>query len=311
MALNKYFQNGAKSEQNLYESLVIESIQIHGIDVYYCPRKIIKRDFVLNEDVVSTFDKAFKVEMYVEEMEGFEGDSKIYEKFGLEVRDEMTLRVAKYRWNQLIQRHGYADDAVRPREGDLIYVPLYKSIFEIRYSDSKKPFYQLQDFKLFTLTCEKFEYEGQEIDTGIDDIDDIQEKLSQGFTFVIDSKTEPNFIDGETLTFTTPGGITGNTEFFEYNIVPDSDPIVEEMRVGTLTFDDGYFHNIEANTSFLGTESGGSLIISELRSLDDSDSDIFNSDHWAGNATFADAANGLEFIDFSESNPFGEPFNFQ
>jgi len=143
MALNKYFQNGAKSEQNLYESLVIESIQIHGIDVYYIPRKIIKRDFVLNEDVVSTFDKAFKVEMYVEEMEGFEGDSKIYEKFGLEVRDEMTLRVAKYRWNQLIQRHGYADDAVRPREGDLIYVPLYKSIFEIRYSDSKTYHYLL------------------------------------------------------------------------------------------------------------------------------------------------------------------------
>jgi hypothetical protein len=311
MALNRYFQNGSSAEQNLYESLVIESIQIHGIDVYYIPRKIIKRDFVLNEDVISSFDKAFKIEMYVEEMEGFEGDSKIYEKFGLEVRDELTLRVAKCRWNQLIGRHGYTNDAVRPREGDLIYVPLYKSIFEIRYSDSKKPFYQLQDLPLFTLTCEKFEYEGQEIDTGLDDIDDIQEKLSQGFTFVIDSKTEPDFISGETLTFTLPDGITGSTEFFEYNTVPDSDPIIEEMRVGTLTFDDGYFHNIEANTSFLGNDSGGTCIINETRALDDSDSDIFNADHWAANATFAEEASNLEFIDFSESNPFGEPFNFE
>jgi hypothetical protein len=311
MALNRYFSNGTQSEQNLYESLVIESIQIHGIDVYYIPRKIIKRDFVLNEDVISSFDKAFKIEMYVEEMDGFEGDSKIYEKFGLEVRDEMTLRVAKCRWNQLIGRHGYTEDAVRPREGDLIYVPLYKSIFEIRYSDSKKPFYQLQDLPLFTLTCEKFEYEGQEIDTGVDEIDEIQEKLSQGFTFVIDSKIEPDFVSGETLTFTTPGGVIGSTEFFEYVTVPDSDPIIEEMQVGTLTFNDGYFHNIEANTTFVGGDGGGSCIINEMKALDDTNSDIFPADHWAENATFTDEANSFEFIDFSENNPFGEPLNFQ
>ena len=106
MAVNRYFQNGSQSEQNLYESLVVESIQIHGIDVYYIPRKIIKRDFILNEDVISTFDNAFKVEMYVEQMDGFEGDGKLLEKFGFEVRDEITLRVARCRWNQLIDSSG-------------------------------------------------------------------------------------------------------------------------------------------------------------------------------------------------------------
>ena len=308
MAINRYFQNGSRSEQNLYETLVIESIQIHGIDVYYIPRKIIKKDFILNEDIISSFDKAFKVEMYVEEMEGFEGDGKIYEKFGLEVRDELTLRVAKCRWNQLIGRHGYTEDAARPREGDLIYIPLYKSLFEIRYSDSKKPFYQLQDLPLFTLTCEKFEYEGQEIDTGIEEIDDIQSELSQGFTFVIDSKTAPDFIKGETLTFTLPDGITGSTEFFEYNIVPELN--LEEMRVGTLTFDDGYFHNIGSGTVFIGSDSGGSSVISEMRNLDDDNAAVFNNDYLASNANFSNENGSIDFIDFSEENPFGEPFNF-
>lgn len=307
MAVNRYFQNGSKGEQNLYENLVIEAIQIYGQDVYYIPRKIVKKDLIMNEEVLSKFDETFKIEMYIDSLDGFEGDGKLLERFGLEVRDQVNLVVANARWNTLIGKHGYDYDAAKPLEGDLIYVPLMKSLFEISYVDSRKPFYQLQDLPTFRLTCEKFEYESQEIDTNIDEVDDIQTKLSQGFTFVVDSR-DGDFDEDEQLTFTT-GSYTGSCEFLTYETSTDS-PTIEELRVGTLTFDDGKFHNIINGAVFVGVDSGFECTISEQRSLDDTDSDIFANDLSARNAEFANIVNENDYIDFSEANPFGEPFNF-
>ena len=124
MAVNSYFQNGTTSEQDLYENLVIESIQIHGLDVYYIPRKILKKDLILNEEVLAEFDDAYQIEMYVDSVDGFEGDGKLLERFGLEVRDQINLVVANSRRNSLIGDHGYAGNTVKPNEGDLIYIPM-------------------------------------------------------------------------------------------------------------------------------------------------------------------------------------------
>jgi hypothetical protein len=164
MPRSVYFSERYRAEQNLLEDLLIESMKIMGHDVYYIPRKIVKQDFILNEDVISTFDASFSIEMYVESVDGFEGDGDLMTKFGLEVRDQVTLVCSRRRWNALIGRHGYTNDAVRPREGDLIYLPLTGGLFEIKFVEDKSPFFQLGgtgDSKgttpTFKLTCELFE----------------------------------------------------------------------------------------------------------------------------------------------------------
>jgi len=310
MAVNRYFHNGTTSEQDLFASLVRESIQIHGIDVYYIPRKILKRDIILNEDVISSFDNAYKIEMYIESVDGFEGDGKLLERFGFEVREECTFKVANCRWNELIGRHGYSRNSARPMEGDLIYMPLGDHLWEIRYADSKKPFYNLKDLNVYTLVCEKFEYESQEIDTGIEEIDDIQSETSQGFTFLVDSEVGEPFEEGETLIFELPTNETGSTEFFQYNNLTESSPYQRELKTGTLSFDDGVHHTIIPGTKFTSIMGGGHAIISKMRNLDDEQTDLFPNDHGANNVSFSQEVNINDFIDFSEKNPFGEPFNY-
>jgi len=133
MPRNVYFSQAVKSEQNLYEDLIIESLQIYGQDVYYIPRTLVNRDDILNEDPASKFDDAYLLEMYIENTEGFEGSGDLYSKFGLEIRDECTFIVSRRRWET---RVGIFSDNVidpRPQEGDLIFLPMTNSFFEISY----------------------------------------------------------------------------------------------------------------------------------------------------------------------------------
>ena len=156
MATNQYFKQKVRSEQQLFEDLVIESLQMFGQDVYYLPREIVNKDKIFLDDVPSRFSDAYKVEMYIENTEGFEGEGDLFTKFGVELRDQATFIVSRKRWVQLVGKRLEVAN-FRPREGDLIYLPMSESMFEIRRVETETPFYQLKDLPTFRLQCELFE----------------------------------------------------------------------------------------------------------------------------------------------------------
>lgn len=177
MATNPYFSQGTRSEQLLYEDIIIESLKMYGQDVYYIPREIVDRDRIFVDDSVSRFDNAYKIEMYVENTEGFDGEGDLFTKFGVEIRDAATFVVAKRRWNTTVAYHEQTvtESFARPREGDLIYLTLSNSIFEITRCETQQPFFQLKNLPVFKLRCELFEYNKEDFDTGIEELDDIND----------------------------------------------------------------------------------------------------------------------------------------
>jgi hypothetical protein len=182
MATNPYFNNNKYSPtQDLMEDLMIESIKSKGMDVYYIPRRFRKLDQVFGEDVLSHFDVSFPIEMYLETFNGFEGEREIVSKFGIEVRDNMSLVVAKKRFQQEAAKvPTMADRPIEleaPMMGDLIYFPLSKGLFEIKYVDNKQVFFQGGKLYTYRLDCELFKYSLEEIDTGVSDIDVIEDNI--------------------------------------------------------------------------------------------------------------------------------------
>lgn len=173
MATSTFFNNfGMSSEQELLEDLVVECIRIYGQDMYYLPRTRNNFDGVYYEDDVSSFDTAHLIEIYVKSVDGFGGQGSFLSKFGLEIRDQAVFSIARRTFANEITRE--RSEIVRPREGDLIYFPLNKKCFEIKYVDNKPFFYQLGDLQMFEVTVELFEYSNERFDTGIDDIDSLQ-----------------------------------------------------------------------------------------------------------------------------------------
>ncbi len=184
MTTNHFFQSGnsigATSEQRLVEDLVIESLKVYGHDIYYMPRTLVNKDTIFDEDELSRFTQAYPLEMYLDNVNGYEGQGDIFTRFGLEVRDQATFVLAKRRWEDLVLTSGGAfTQTTRPSEGDLLYMPKTKSIFEIKYVDFQNPFYQLNQIYVFRLVCELFEYSSEDLDTGITEIDAIETKYSQ------------------------------------------------------------------------------------------------------------------------------------
>ncbi len=176
MATNFYFNNFQNSqEQTLLENLIIESIKIYGEDMLYLPRTLNNKDELYGTDDNSSYDEAILVELYIKNVDGFGGDGSFMSKFGLEIRDQVTFTIAKRVFEDEI---GIARDFIRPREGDCIYFPLNRKIFQIKYVDNKPIYYPLGALQMFDLTCELFEYSGEQFNTGIPEIDDIQDKLS-------------------------------------------------------------------------------------------------------------------------------------
>ena len=199
MPRNVYFSQAVKSEQNLYEDLIIESLQIYGQDVYYIPRTLVNRDNVLNEDPASSFDDAYLLEMYIENTEGFEGAGDLYSKFGLEIRDDATFIVSRRRWET---RVGVFDDNTvdpRPQEGDLIFLPMTNSFFEISYVEDDSPFYQLSNLPVYRMQCTLFEYNDEDFDTGITVVDDATAKAAYQLPMDITITGGNHFEVGETI----------------------------------------------------------------------------------------------------------------
>ena len=171
MPTNVFFNQAVASEQNLIEDLVVESLRMYGHDCYYLPRTIVNEDTILGEAANSTFDDAYEVEMYLEGIEGFEGEGDLYSKFGVEVRDSATFVISRRTWERFVSLDVNLATGLRPNEGDLIYFPLSKSLFEIKFVEHENPFYQLGKLFVFKMSCDLFEYSGEKFDTSIEVLD--------------------------------------------------------------------------------------------------------------------------------------------
>ena len=183
MPTNFYFQSGNTSgttnEQRLVEDLVIESLKIYGHDVYYLPKQTGNLDGILGEDALQYFDQAYPLEMYLENVQGFEGEGELFTKFGFEFRSSATFVVAKRRWEEGVAQNAVLELPGRPAEGDLLYFSKTKTFFVIKYVDFLNPFYQLGKIYTYKLQCDVFEFSSERIDTGIEEIDSLADKSSQ------------------------------------------------------------------------------------------------------------------------------------
>ena len=177
MALNPFFLQGAQSEQRLIQELINEQLKMYGVDVTYLPRKVVNRDSIFREIEASKFDDSYTLEAYVNTYEGYSGQGDIMTKFGLSIKDELTLTISRERYEDFISPFLESEDddqivlSNRPREGDLIYFPLGQRLFEVKFVEHEDPFFQLGKNYVYLLKCELFEYEDEVIDTGVDVID--------------------------------------------------------------------------------------------------------------------------------------------
>ena len=184
MALNPFFLQGSPGEQSLVQDLVNEHLRMFGIEVYYIPRKLLKTDNIIREVQSSKFDDNFIIEAYLNNSEGYSPGSDIMSKFGITLKNELSLIISRERFEEFISpflseiiagepNYSPGEELIlsaRPKEGDLIFFPLGERLFEIKYIEFETPFYQLGKNYVYELKCELFEYEDEEISTGIDEI---------------------------------------------------------------------------------------------------------------------------------------------
>ena len=201
MATNVFFSHAVQTEQNLVEDLIVESLRMYGHNCFYLPRSIVNEDTILGDAADSSFDDAYEVEMYLDGVEGFEGEGDLYSKFGVEVRDTATFVISKRSWERFISLDANLATGLRPNEGDLIYFPLSKSVFEIKFVEHENPFYQMGKLFTFKMTCDLFEYSGEDFNTGVGALDtDLDLAQAAGIELTLaDTPTIRDFIVGETV----------------------------------------------------------------------------------------------------------------
>jgi|TARA_R110001632_G_scaffold79506_5_gene178062 hypothetical protein len=229
VAKNFYFENYENSmEQHLIEDLVVESIKIYGVDTWYLPRTLNAKDDILNEDDLSSFDDAYQVEMYVKNVDSFEGEGDFLSKFGLQIRDSITLTIAQRTYNQEV---GLNSAINRPREGDLIYLPLNKKYFVVQHVEHEAIFYQMGSLQTYDLRCDLFEYSGERFKTG-------QSELDNHF----DNENIFKDMTGTTFTVEVRGAVFHMKDASDYGDLLDTPKL--EARVGeVITFDQSHTSN--------------------------------------------------------------------
>ena len=370
MATSLYFSQKVKSEQNLYEDIVIEALKTYGQDVYYLPRDIVNEDTILGDDPVSSFNSSYMLEMYIENTEGFEGEGDLFTRFGVEIRDEATFVVSRRRWSDAVSRYDNEITIDRPAEGDVIYLPLSKSFFQISHVEHEQPFYQLSNLPVFKMRCQLYEYTGENINTGVDVLDDLDAKYAykyilslnnirdsaqltatlnsgalasiaiadsgngyytvptvsivdstgNGATISITVDSNSGEINGASIT--NPGTSYSNPTFVFSNPAPsifkvgetitsesgtttmrgevvkysDSDDKIHIIHAGA---DDGKYHTFATGKKIVGLTSGAGGVITL----------VVEDNQLSNNEQNDDFSTGADFIDFSESNPFGDVSN--
>ena len=292
MATNFYFSQKVRSEQNLYEDIVIESLKMYGQDVYYLPREIVNEDRVFGDDVPSKFSSSYKIEMYVENVEGFDGEGDLFTKFGVEIRDQATFVVARRRWTSTVGRVDNNINSIRPREGDLIYLPLSNSMFQIMAVEHEQPFYQISNLPVYKLRAELFEYNDEDFETEIDAIDDIERNYSYTYVLTLDS-AGAGFNIGDIVTQTLSDGVIMRGEVSKWS---DSDNKLHLIHVGA---DDGQYHTFSSLLT-VGDSASNFVSIASVEEVNKISENEQNLD-------FSTISG--DFLDFTEDNPFGDPEN--
>ncbi len=311
MPRNVYFSQAVRSEQNLYEDLVIESLKIFGQDVYYIPRTLVERDNILGEDPASSFDDAYLIEAYIENQDGFEGAGDLYQKFGLEIRDEANFIISKRQWEKLIGLFNNSLSTVRPQEGDIIFLPLSNSFFEITFVEHEQPFYQLSNLPVYKLTCSLFEYSEEQFDTGVALIDDTAAENAYQTKIKVSLTNNNHFTRGETVSQILVPEVEGvsdaiivSGEVSTLDIISTITADITVINVGVTGSSGEMREFIVSDTiGLVGAESNNTCFITKVDGVEDAGS--FALDNAAQNTFFEIEADG--FLDFTESNPFGDP----
>ena len=296
MPTNVYFDTGTRPEQNLYEDLIIEQLRIYGQDVYYIPRKLLGTDNVFGEDIGSTFEDAYLIEMYVDNVDGYEGEKDLMSKFGLDIQDDATFTVARRRWEQFVSVDNNLIVESRPNEGDLVFWPKGNKLFEITFVDHDNPFYQIHNLPTYKLKCKTFEYASEKLDTGIAEIDGIEtdnslDQLAHQLTL------EQQTVFNEIIAYENGGlVVTQDSLGFDVDTTTfDSSVATIDQIYRILAQDDSHLGAIILENTVQG--AAASYIILESY-------DIETIDENAQNDTFEFEDDNV--LDFTEHNPFGD-----
>jgi hypothetical protein len=257
MPVNHYFQGGNgignDAEKRLHEDLIIEGLKIYGQDCYYLPRTLVNHDLVLGEDVLSKFDDSYMVEMYIETTEGFQGEQELISKFGLEIRDDTTFVIAKRRWQNQVDNTATLIKDGRPNEGDLIYVPLFNSFFEIQFVEDQEPFFQLGNLPVYKLRATKFEYSSEKIQGTIPQLNEAETNLSIDLL-----QNQLQLEDGSAMLLESTDTTLGNIDHLilendTFNLAAqtrdyaDNDTYESDAGFGTVSTDDDILDFTERN----------------------------------------------------------------
>jgi hypothetical protein len=301
MPTNVYFSHGTRNEQYLVEDLIIESLKIYGNEFFYIPRTLVSKDNILGEDRLSEFTSSFPIEMYFENVDSLDGQGAFIQKFGLMMEQSATLVVARRRWDQLVGRYGQTIIPTRPCEGDLIYFPLSKGLFEIKFVKHQDPFYQLGKLYVYKLQIELFQYSSERIDTGIKEVD-VFETLK---TFSTNSTRNPTsrvlkvnvtnrgsgYTSAPTVQFVSATGF-GAAATAVLGTGANAGKVVSI----TVT-EDGQNYQVAPTISFVGGGGTGAAATATL------EIDIDKVESFGDNNSFKEEAKDTVF---SETNPFGE-----
>ncbi len=293
MATNPYISQGHRPEQSLYEDLIIESIKFYGQDIYYLPREVVEREDIFLDSIQSQFSDAYKIEVFIENTEGFDGETNIFTKFGIELRDQATFVIARRRWRELVGDRLSEQYQFRPREGDLIFLPLSQSLFEVKLVETETPFYQLSQLPLFRVQCELFEFSDEDFDTGIPDIDIVERE--HAFQYHVQMATpesgQGGFYEiGETVVQT----------YDDFEMKGEVASWNSETRILSIAHSgatDGKYHEWSTDR-VIESDSGATFMpvtVSE---------DVNEIQPFSQNQIFDDFEN--DFLDFTEGNPFGD-----
>ena len=288
MPVSVYFNNqGATREQFLVEDLIIESIRNHGIDIYYLPRASQSTfDELFGDDPVKSFNSAYKIDMYLETFNEFEGNQEFFAKFGLEIQKSAKVAVARRTFERLI------NPALRntPKEGDLIYLPVQQKLFEIKTVEEEKNFFQAGKVApyMYALNIETFKYNGELLNTGIDEIDRIGNLEAFAIEYTLNAGGTSTFADMEIV---YQGASLNAATAKAY--VADWDKPNKLLKLRNIK---GQF---ATNTAIIGVVSGASWTLASADTMEDANDDFDD------NVRIETEADNI--LDFTETNPFGEP----
>jgi len=276
--------NGSAQEQTFIENLIVESIEIYGQDIYYMPRTYVNRDTILGEVENSRFTQALQVRAYVNNVEGWEGQGELLSKFGVRIEDKTTFVFSREKFTSAVDDNAVLNVEGRPNEGDLIWFPATKHLFEIQFVEAERPFYQLGKGFVWECQCELFQYADEALDTGVAEIDGIEAAFANAITV--------NFAAGGTGTFTVGEVVAGGTS----NVTAEVKAWNATDRQLQVYNRSGIFTIPETVT---GQTSGAAWTSASYNTLNN----VNTADSIDTNFGFETADDDI--IDFTEGNPFG------